>query len=85
MTASVKVTTRRVADCDAVRRDDFRGAEFIRSVPPVEALLRYAVSSNPVARLLPGFRHGTGLGPFTVLPDGFASVAGTILVCQSYS
>jgi len=46
------------------------------------ALLLYALTSNPLASLLLGFR-GSGLGPFTFLPDLFAAVAVTFLTYQS--
>lgn len=49
------------------------------------ALLLYAVSANPLVPLLLGFQHGATLGPFTFLPDVFASVAAVILLYQSYS
>ncbi|MFB6071148.1 MAG: hypothetical protein ABEJ76_09005 [Halanaeroarchaeum sp.] len=48
------------------------------------ALLLYAVSANPAVQVLFGFRGGTGLGPFTFLPDLFASVAVVVLLYQSY-
>lgn len=48
------------------------------------ALLLYAVSANPAIQVLFGFRGGTGLGPFTFLPDLFASVAVVVLLYQSY-
>lgn len=48
------------------------------------ALLLYALSSNPMMTQLMGFRHGVGLGPFTFLPDIFASVAVVILLDMSY-
>ncbi|QOS12565.1 uncharacterized protein HfgLR_12140 [Haloferax gibbonsii] len=46
------------------------------------ALLLYALTSNPLASILLGFR-GSGLGPFTFLPDLFAAVAVTFLTYQS--
>ena len=49
------------------------------------ALLLYAISSNPLLPLLLGFRHGTTLGPFVFIPDGFASIAVIVLLYQSYS
>lgn len=49
------------------------------------ALLLYAISSNPLVTLGMGFQHGTMLGPFTFLPDVFATVAVVILLYQSYS
>lgn len=49
------------------------------------ALLLYALSSNPLVSLLLGFRHGTTLGPFTFIPDVFASLAAVVLVYQSHS
>ena len=48
------------------------------------ALLLYALSASPAIQLLFGFRGGTGLGPFTFLPDLFASVAVVVLLYQSY-
>ena len=49
------------------------------------ALLLYALSSNPLVTLGMGFRHGSMLGPFTFLPDIFATVAIVILLYQSYT
>lgn len=49
------------------------------------ALLLYALSSNPLVPLVMGFQHGAMLGPFTFLPDVFATVAIVILLYQSYS
>lgn len=49
------------------------------------ALLFYAVMSNPLLPMLLGFMQGTTLGPFTFLPDIFASIAATILLYQSYA
>lgn len=49
------------------------------------ALLLYAVSSNPLITLGMGFQHGAMLGPFTFLPDLFATVAIIVLVHQSYA
>ncbi|WP_231727749.1 hypothetical protein [Haloferax profundi] len=46
------------------------------------ALLLYALTSSPLLSLLLGFR-GSGLGPFTFLPDLFAAVAITFLTYQS--
>lgn len=48
------------------------------------ALLLYAVTSNPLFPLVFGFRGGVGLGPFTFIPDLFASVAIVVLLYQSY-
>ncbi len=48
------------------------------------ALLLYALSSNPLVTTVLGYRHGIGLGPFTFLPDIFASVAVIVLLHQSY-
>lgn len=48
------------------------------------ALLLYAVFSNPFIPFLLGFKHGVGLGPFTFLPDMFATIAVIILLYQSY-
>ncbi|MFB6082505.1 MAG: hypothetical protein ABEJ67_06755 [Halanaeroarchaeum sp.] len=48
------------------------------------ALLLYALSANPAVQVLFGFRGGTGLGPFTFLPDLFASVAVVVLLYQSH-
>ncbi|AKH98293.1 hypothetical protein [Halanaeroarchaeum sulfurireducens] len=48
------------------------------------ALFFYALSASPAVQLLFGFRGGTGLGPFTFLPDLFASVAVVVLLYQSY-
>ncbi|PTD93957.1 hypothetical protein C9439_05030 [archaeon SCG-AAA382B04] len=47
------------------------------------ALLFYAISSNPIIHLLLGFRGGIGLGPFTFLPDAFATLAIVILLHQT--
>lgn len=46
------------------------------------ALLLYALTSSPLLSLFLGFR-GSGLGPFTFLPDLFAAVAITALTYQS--
>ena len=46
------------------------------------ALLLYALTSSPLLSLVLGFR-GSGLGPFTFLPDLFAAVAITVLTYQS--
>jgi len=48
------------------------------------ALLLYAVTSNPLFPLVFGFRGGVGLGPFTFIPDLFASVAIVVLLYQSH-
>jgi hypothetical protein len=48
------------------------------------ALLLFAITSNPVLHHLLGFRGGPGLGPFTFIPDLFASVATVVLIYQSY-
>ncbi|UWG48692.1 Uncharacterized protein HSRCO_2428 [Halanaeroarchaeum sp. HSR-CO] len=58
----------------------FTGSLLLFSV----ALLLYALSASPAIQLLFGFRGGTGLGPFTFLPDLFASVAVVVLLYQSY-
>lgn len=58
----------------------FTGSLLLFSV----ALLLYALSANPAVQVLFGFRGGTGLGPFTFLPDLFASVAVVVLLYQSY-
>ena len=61
---------------------------FTRSLILVTtALLLYALTSNPLVHILLGFSlRGVvaGLGPFTVLPDVFASVAVVVLLYQSY-
>lgn len=61
---------------------------FTRSLILVTtALLLYALTSNPLVHILLGFSlRGVvaGLGPFTVLPDVFASVAVVVLLHQSY-
>lgn len=47
-------------------------------------LLLYALTANPlVSVILFGFRYSIGLGPFTFLPDLFASIAVVILYYQS--
>lgn len=48
------------------------------------ALLFYALTSNPIAALVFGFRPQLGLGPFTFLPDLFAAVAIVVLLHQSF-
>ncbi|MFB6093619.1 MAG: hypothetical protein ABEJ77_01590 [Halanaeroarchaeum sp.] len=58
----------------------FTGSLLLFSV----ALLLYALSANPAIQLAFGFRAGPGLGPFTFLPDLFASVAAAVLLHQSY-
>ncbi|MFB6125423.1 MAG: hypothetical protein ABEJ59_05640 [Halanaeroarchaeum sp.] len=58
----------------------FTGSLLLFSV----ALTLYALSANPAVQVLFGFRGGTGLGPFTFLPDLFASVAVVVLLYQSY-
>ena len=58
----------------------FTGSLLLFSV----ALLLYALAASPAVQLLFGFRAGTGLGPFTFLPDLFASVAAVVLLYQSY-
>lgn len=61
---------------------------FTRSLILVTtALLLYAVTSSPLVHILLGFSlRGVvgGLGPFTVLPDVFASIAVVVLLYQSY-
>lgn len=47
------------------------------------SLLFYALSSNPVIHIFFGFR-GASLGPFTFLPDMFASIAVIVLLYQSF-
>lgn len=46
------------------------------------ALILYAFTSNPILHVLAGFR-GTGLGPFTMLPDLFTLIASAILLYLS--
>jgi len=46
------------------------------------ALLLYSITSNPLIHGLAGFR-GSGLGPFTMLPDIFTCVASAILLYLS--
>jgi len=46
------------------------------------ALILYAITSNPIIQLLTGFR-GSGLGPFTMLPDFFTLIASAILLYLS--
>ncbi|SFR51990.1 hypothetical protein [Halogeometricum limi] len=48
------------------------------------ALLLYALTSNPLAAVLFGFRPTVSIGPFTFLPDLFAAVAVVVLLYQSY-
>ena len=48
------------------------------------SLTFYALTANPLTPLLFGFDHPVGGGPFTFLPDLFASVAVVILLYQSY-
>lgn len=48
------------------------------------ALLLYAITSNPLLPHVFGFRGGVGLGPFTFIPDLFASVAIVVLLYQSF-
>lgn len=61
---------------------------FTRSLILVTtALFSYALTSNPLVHVLLGFSlRGVvaGLGPFTVLPDVFASVAVVAFLYQSY-
>lgn len=45
-------------------------------------LLLYAVTSNPLIHGIAGFR-GSGLGPFTILPDFFTCIASSILLYLS--
>jgi len=46
------------------------------------ALLLYALASNPLIHGIAGFR-GSGLGPFTMLPDLFTCIASAILLYLS--
>jgi hypothetical protein len=46
------------------------------------ALLLYSLTSNPLLHMFAGFR-GTGLGPFTMLPDLFTCIASAILLYLS--
>ncbi len=46
------------------------------------ALLLYALTSNPIIHGFAGFR-GSGLGPFTILPDLFTCIASAILLYLS--
>ena len=46
------------------------------------ALLLYALTSNPLLHGIAGFR-GSGLGPFTMLPDLFTCIASAILLYLS--
>lgn len=46
------------------------------------ALLLYSLTSNPLIHGLAGFR-GSGLGPFTMLPDLFTCIASAILLYLS--
>ena len=46
------------------------------------ALLLYALTSNPIIHGFAGFR-GSGLGPFTMLPDLFTCIASAILLYLS--
>lgn len=48
------------------------------------SLTLYALTANPLIALLFGFKPPGGLGPFTFLPDMFASVSVIILLYQSY-
>ncbi|WP_195759376.1 MULTISPECIES: hypothetical protein [Haloferax] len=48
------------------------------------ALLLYALTSNPLAAVVFGFRPAVSIGPFTFLPDLFAAVAVVVLLYQSY-
>ncbi|WP_458190744.1 hypothetical protein [Haladaptatus sp. NG-WS-4] len=48
------------------------------------ALLLYAVSANPLVTLMLGYPGGSSLGPFTYLPDLFATVATVVLLHQSF-
>ncbi len=47
------------------------------------SLLLYAISSNPLIHVILGFRGGPGLGPFTFLPDLFATAAIITLLHQT--
>jgi hypothetical protein len=46
------------------------------------ALLLYALTSNPLLHRFAGFR-GSGLGPFTMLPDLFTCIASVVLLYLS--
>jgi len=46
------------------------------------ALLMYAVTSNPLTQWIFGFR-GFGLGPFSLIPDLFATIALAVLLYLS--
>jgi hypothetical protein len=46
------------------------------------ALLLYSLTSNPIIQRVAGFR-GSGLGPFTMLPDLFTCIASAILLYLS--
>lgn len=48
------------------------------------SLLLYAVTSNPLAAIVFGFRPQVSIGAFTFLPDLFAAVAVVVLLYQSY-
>lgn len=46
------------------------------------ALLLYSLTSNPIIHRLAGFR-GSGLGPFTMIPEIFTFIASVILLYLS--
>ncbi|WP_410766601.1 hypothetical protein [Haloferax sp. DFSO60] len=48
------------------------------------SLLLYALTSNPLAAIVFGFRPQVSIGAFTFLPDLFATVAVVVLLYQSY-
>lgn len=48
------------------------------------ALALYAVTANPLVPVVFGFEHSVGPGPFTFLPDMFASFAVIVLLHQSH-
>ncbi len=47
------------------------------------ALLLYAVTASPILHLLAGF-EGITIGVFTYVPDMFVTIAGTIILYESY-
>lgn len=50
----------------------------------IVSLTLYALTANPLIALLFGFHHPVTPGPFTFLPDMFASVSVIILLQQSH-
>lgn len=50
----------------------------------IVSLMLYALTANPLIALLFGFHPSVTLGPFTFLPNLFASVSVIILLQQSY-